>query len=75
MERCDIVADQFVAGYALFAIEGMSAGKPVLSALGWMQADVRSELDRPGLPIVDTSRDDLTGRLHELVNDPNAGIY
>ncbi len=70
VERCDIVADQFVAGYALFAIEGMSAGKPVLSALGWMQADVRSELDRLGLPIVDTSRDDLTGRLHELVNDP-----
>ncbi len=36
IRSADVVADQFIAGYAMFAIEGMAAGKPVLSALGWM---------------------------------------
>ena len=71
MERSDIVADQFVAGYALFAIEGMSTGKPVLSALDWLPEDVRSQLDRIGLPIVDTGRENLATRLRELVDDPD----
>jgi glycosyltransferase involved in cell wall biosynthesis len=34
MAECDIVADQFIVGwYALFAIEGMSMGKPVMTYL------------------------------------------
>ena len=36
MRRADVVAEQFIVGYAMTAIEGMSVGKPVLSALDWM---------------------------------------
>ena len=32
-ERCHVVAEQFVLGYALAAMEGMALGKPVLSNL------------------------------------------
>ena len=66
----DIVADQFVAGYALFAIEGMAASRPVLSALSWMAADVRAYLDARGLPIVDADLDTLEAQLRRLVTDP-----
>jgi len=68
--RADIVADQFIAGYALFAIEGMAAARPVLSAISWMDADVRADLDARKLPIVDTGLDTLEARLRELVADP-----
>lgn len=67
---CDIVAEQFIAGYALFAIEGMAAARPVLSALAWMPADVREDLARRGLPIVDTDRANLKANLRALVEDP-----
>ncbi|HLH65319.1 MAG TPA: hypothetical protein VKV27_06420 [Solirubrobacteraceae bacterium] len=70
MRRADIVADQFIAGYALFAVEGMSAGKPVLSALGWMPPDVAEWLRRSGCPIVDTDVSTLTANLRDLVTDP-----
>jgi glycosyltransferase involved in cell wall biosynthesis len=69
--RADIVADQFVAGYALFAIEGMAAARPVLSALSWMPADVRTDLDTRGLPIVDADLDTLELELRRLVEDPS----
>jgi glycosyltransferase involved in cell wall biosynthesis len=68
--RSDIVADQFIAGYALFAIEGMAAARPVLSALGWMDDEVASDLRERGLPIVDADLDTLEQRLRELVGDP-----
>jgi glycosyltransferase involved in cell wall biosynthesis len=69
--RADIVADQFIAGYALFAIEGMAAGRPVLSALSWMPDDVRGYLDARGLPIVDTGLDTLELELRALIEDPS----
>ena len=67
---CDIVAEQFIAGYALFAIEGMAAARPVLSALSWMAPEVREQLDRRGLPIIDTDLDTLKLHLRQLVEDP-----
>jgi len=70
--QSDIVADQFIAGYALFAIEGMAAGRPVLSALSWLPADVRADLDARGLPIVDADLDTLECELRRLVGDPVA---
>ncbi len=69
--RADIIAEQFVAGYALFAIEGMAAGKPVLSALSWMPSDVRKALDARGLPIVDVECENLKEILCELIEDPH----
>ncbi len=66
----DIVADQFVAGYGLFAVEGMAAARPVLSALGWMPSDLRENHEAHGLPIVDTDRDGLLDSLRSLIEDP-----
>jgi glycosyltransferase involved in cell wall biosynthesis len=66
----DIVAEQFIAGYALFAIEGMAAARPVLSALDWLPADVREDLTRRGLPIVDTDLGTLEANLRALIQDP-----
>ena len=66
----DIVAEQFIAGYALFAIEGMAAARPVLSALDWLPADVREDLTRRGLPIVDTDLGTLKANLRALIEDP-----
>jgi Glycosyl transferases group 1 len=65
----DVIADQFFAGYAMFAIEGLSAGKPVLSALSGMPKETRTEALK-GCPIVDTNVDNLTENLRRLVRDP-----
>jgi hypothetical protein len=64
----DVVAEQFIGGYAMFAIEGMSAGRPVVSNLSWMADDLRAELD--DCPIVDATAETLTDRLRTLVTDP-----
>lgn len=64
----DIIAEQFIGGYALFAIEGMSAGRPVVSNLSWMTEDLRAELG--DCPIVDATPETLTDRLRVLVTDP-----
>ena len=68
--RADIVADQFIAGYALFAIEGMAASRPVLSALSWLPEDVRAVLDARGLPIVDADLETVEAQLRRLIEDP-----
>jgi glycosyltransferase involved in cell wall biosynthesis len=70
VKRCDIVAEQFIAGFGLFAIEGMSAGKPVLSALGWMPEEVRSTELMRGCPIVDVDVEGLEQGLARLAADP-----
>ena len=51
VHRCDIVAEQFVAGFGIFAVEGASAGKPVLSALGWWPPEVTRERVRARVPV------------------------
>jgi glycosyltransferase involved in cell wall biosynthesis len=70
VRRCDIYAEQFVAGYALAAIEAMSSGKPVLSDLHWFPDDVRAHPALRECPIVDTSPADLAENLRRLVEDP-----
>jgi glycosyltransferase involved in cell wall biosynthesis len=65
---CDIVAEQFLGGYALFAIEGMSAGKPVLSNMSWMSDELREQIS--DCPIVDATRETLRDQLRALVTDP-----
>ncbi|MGH3104115.1 MAG: hypothetical protein ACRDN6_08475 [Gaiellaceae bacterium] len=68
-ERADIIADQFLIGaYALFAIEGMALGKPVVCYLNERFARHHPEWERS--PIVSASPDTLTERLRELVTDP-----
>jgi glycosyltransferase involved in cell wall biosynthesis len=68
--EADVVADQFIAGYAMFAIEGLSAGKPVLSAIGWMPDEIRTTAALRNCPIVDTNVENLKENLRRLVEDP-----
>jgi glycosyltransferase involved in cell wall biosynthesis len=70
LQQADIVAEQFIAGYGLFAIEGMSAGRPVLSTLNWLTPDLLGNLRRRGCPIIDTDLLSLKENLRALVIDP-----
>ena len=70
VQRADIVAEQFMTGYGLFAIEGMSAGRPVLSALSWLDPDLLANLLGRGCPIVDTDLANLSQNLRMLIADP-----
>ena len=69
MAECDIVADQFLAGYAMFAIEGMAMGKPVLANLDSIPDELRDTEAMRACPIVDTDPDRLRDDLRSLVVD------
>jgi glycosyltransferase involved in cell wall biosynthesis len=65
----DILADQFIAGYAMFAIEGLAVGKPVLSALSGMPPEARAAASLGECPIVDANEQSVEGELRRLVQD------
>jgi glycosyltransferase involved in cell wall biosynthesis len=69
MAESDILADQFLAGYALFATEGMAMGKPVIANLDSLPADIRASEPVRECPIVDTSPESLEDDLRKLVAD------
>jgi glycosyltransferase involved in cell wall biosynthesis len=73
MQSADVIAEQFILGYGLTAIEGMSLGKPVLSNLSDPRYyDLFREVTRLGeCPIVSTSPEDLADTLRRLVGDPD----
>jgi glycosyltransferase involved in cell wall biosynthesis len=71
LEQADILAEQFLLGYALAAVEGMSLGKPVLSNLS---DDDYYEIHRrqTGLdecPIVSTTPEQIKDHLRSLILD------
>lgn len=67
-EQADIIADQFIGGaYALFAIEGMALGKPVMCYLREDLYPYHPEWAE--CPIVNTNPDNLKQQLIRLVND------
>jgi len=72
IDQADIVAEEFILGYGLTAMEGMSLAKPVLSnleAAGYY--DVFRQQTRFGdCPIVSATPDSLVGQLRHLVTDP-----
>jgi glycosyltransferase involved in cell wall biosynthesis len=68
-EEADVIADQFLVGaYALFAIEGMSLGKPVVCFLNDAFRPLHPEWDE--CPIVSANPDGLVDALRRLVLDP-----
>ncbi|MCE9546979.1 MAG: glycosyltransferase family 4 protein [Planctomycetia bacterium] len=73
MQQVDIVADQLIIGwYAMFALEAMALGKPVLCYLrgDLLEFYTREGLLQPGeMPIVNCSPSDLTAALRRLVVD------
>ena len=67
-ERADIIADQFLIGaYALFAVEAMALGKPVLCYLNERFARYHPEWAE--CPIVNTNPDTIVDDLRRLVLD------
>jgi len=72
MKKCDIVAAQFLYGYANTEIEGMSLAKPVLSNLEsdyYYQAARRYTYFNE-CPIVSTSPEKIKDNLAELILNP-----
>ena len=70
LRACDIVADQFVYGYAMFGIEGMAAGKPVMTHLRWMYPEVIAATCYGECPALETGVADIKDNLRRLVLDP-----
>ncbi len=70
IHRCDIVGEQFITGFGIFAIEASSAGKPVLSALGWWPPEIRSSPLVQECPFVDVDALGIEGAIEQLVTDP-----
>jgi glycosyltransferase involved in cell wall biosynthesis len=72
MAAADIIAEQFLLGYALTAMEGMSLGRPVLSNLSDpAYYDVhRWSTGLDACPIVSTRPEELKDHLRRLVVDP-----
>ncbi len=67
-EQADIIADQFIAGsFALFAIEGMALGKPVLCYLNDAWFPYHPEWTE--CPIVNTSPEDIREQIIRLMRD------
>lgn len=73
MERADIVAEQFLLGYAMTAMEAMSLSRPVLSNLsvpGYYEVfQQQTRLD--DCPIVSVTSETVTDELRQLVVDPD----
>ena len=70
LRTADVVAEQFLVGYGLLAVEAMASGAAVISNLGWLPEDVRRHPAIVDSPIVDANPETLTDRLRELVIDP-----
>jgi glycosyltransferase involved in cell wall biosynthesis len=67
-EQADVIADQFLIGaYALFAIEGMALGKPVLCYLNDRFRPYHPEWEE--CPIVNTSPETIANNLRRLAAD------
>jgi glycosyltransferase involved in cell wall biosynthesis len=70
LHRADIVAEQFLAAYAMLAVEGLASGTPVMAHLSFLPPDLREHPAVRECPIVDTSTETLTDNLRRLVTDP-----
>jgi hypothetical protein len=67
-EESDVIADQFIGGaYALFAIEGMALGKPVMCYLREGLYKYHPEWNE--CPIVNTDPGNIKQQLIRLIND------
>jgi glycosyltransferase involved in cell wall biosynthesis len=69
-ERADVVVEQLLAGFGMTAVEAMSLGKPVISRLSWLSAELRDDPSVRDSPIVDAGIGDVGERLRELATDP-----
>lgn len=72
IDEADILAEEFLLGYGLTAMEGMSLSKPVLSNLGTegYYELFRRETRFGDCPIVSASPETLRDELRRVVTDP-----
>jgi glycosyltransferase involved in cell wall biosynthesis len=72
IDRSDILAEQFLLGYGLTAVEGMSLSKAVLSNIGveGYYEVFRHQTGFGDCPIVSATPESLTNELRRLVKDP-----
>ena len=72
MRQADVIAEQFILGYGLTAMEGMSLGKPVVSNLTDERyyEVFRAQTRFAQCPIVSSSTDQLQETIRRLVIDP-----
>lgn len=70
IKAADIVGDQLLAGYAMYAVEGMAAGKPVVSNLSSIPAEVRDSAAFRVCPIVDSDPGQVLDDLRRLIQNP-----
>ena len=76
MREADIIADQFIMGwYALFAIEGMALGKPVLCYMRPDLLDLYTLFSFAGeCPLVDSHPLRIKEPLRELIQNPELRV-
>ncbi len=70
LREADLVVEQLIGGYAMFAVEAMASGAPVLSRMGWLAPEMRQHRALAACPIVDVDADSLEDTLRELAGDP-----
>jgi hypothetical protein len=70
LHRADVLAEQFLAAYAMLAVEGLASGTPVMAHMSFLPPELREHPAVRECPIVDTSLDTLTDNLRRLVTDP-----
>ncbi len=70
MASADIIAEQFIAGFGLTAVEAMALGRPVLSNLYWLGPEFWDGTTLCDCPIVNTRPETLKVVLRRLATDP-----
>ena len=74
LQSADILAEQFLAAYAMLAVEGLACGTPVMAHLSFLPPELRAHPAVRECPIVDTSVVTLTDNLRRLVTDPDLRV-
>ena len=70
LARADVVVDQLLIGFGLFAVEAMSAGRPVVTNIGWLPGEIRALPGIGDAPLLDSDAGRLLDVLRTLVTDP-----
>jgi glycosyltransferase involved in cell wall biosynthesis len=71
LQAADVLAEQFLAAYAMLAVEGLATGTPVMAHMSFLPPDLREHPVVRECPIVDTSLATLQDNLRRLVTDPD----
>jgi glycosyltransferase involved in cell wall biosynthesis len=74
LQEADILAEQFLAAYAMLAVEGLALGTPVMANLSFLPPELREHPAVRECPIVDTDVTTLQDNLRRLVTDPELRI-